>query len=955
MAEREKPLLLLIDGMALAYRSYFAFISRPLTNSKGQNTSAVFGFMTGLHQALEMHKPDYAAVCFDTPQPTFRHEMYKEYKATREAMPEDMRPQIKEIKELTQAYKIPLLELSGYEADDLIGTLSLMADKNKIETVIITPDKDFCQLVSKHVKLLRPKDANTLDLMDEKAVEEKYGLKPEQFIDYLALVGDTSDNIPGVKGVGEKTATPLIQEYGDLDGVYTHLDKITKKALKEKLTNDKENAYLSRTLATIKRDVPVDVTLDDLKYTKLPDFRKVEAMLMDLGFKSLLAKLHAEEKIFLGNEAPSALAPHSEPAAETPQVQDRGAVKTIRSVKHEYQTILGLKELRSLVSKLKTAKELCFDLETTSSNAMRAIPIGISFSVTPHEAYYIPLKLETPPSDLSSLFGENTKGEPAEANATNTGLAATDVFALLKPILESQRINKVGQNIKYDALVLRKYDIKVTPITFDTMIASSLLQSDGLLSMDDLSLHYLNYQPVPLSDIAGKLKKETSAEVMAAVDTHQLAEYGAEDSDITLQLKHAIRKEIESKQLTKIANFIEFPLIEVLTAVEYNGVKIDTKLLAEVSKEMEREAHAVCNSIYKHAGEQFNIDSTKQLGEILFKKMGLPPVKKTKTGYSTDASVLEQLKAHHPIAEDILNYRQYQKLRGTYVDALPTMVNPDTGLVHTSYNQAVAATGRLSSNDPNLQNIPVRTEMGRGLRKAFVSRFKGGQIFSADYSQIELRIMAHMAKDDGLIRAFANSEDIHTQTSARVFGVKLEDVTRDMRRKAKEVNYGIMYGIGAFGLSTRLGISQKEGSEIIRSYFAAFPSIKDFIDSTIAFAKHTGYVQTLLGRRRYMSNINASNQTVRAADERAAINMPIQGTAAEMMKLAMITIQRELERRKMKSLMIMQVHDELVFDVYPGEKDDVKEIVEYRMQHALPMAVPLEVDSGFGATWFDAH
>ncbi len=956
MSERKAPLLVLFDGMALAYRAYFAFISRPLTNANGDNTSAVFGFTNALLQLLETHKPDYAAVCFDTAAPTFRHKMYPAYKAQREAMPEDMRPQIGWIRDLTQAYNIPMVMLDGFEADDLIGTLARQASQNNIETLIITPDKDFCQLVTSDIKILRPKDASSLDMLDESAVVLKYGLQPNQFIDYLALIGDSSDNIPGVKGVGEKTAVPLLQQYHTLDGIYEHLEEITKKALKEKLSTDKEKAYLSQTLATIDTNVTLSVSVNDLQYTKLPDFRKVEAMLKNLGFKSLLAKLHAEEKMLLG-DSPSIADTSSEvfatiiPIEQAPQ----GELKTIKTEQHTYQTINELKDVKSLVTKLKMAKEFCVDLETTSSVAMRAIPIGISFSITPTEAYYIPLKLTNAFVSNDNLFTETNQQKNEGNNALTTGLDIKQVFDLLKPILESERISKVGQNIKYDAIILRRYGIHLHPITFDTMIAASLLQDEGLQSMDALAVKYLHYQPVSLSDIAGKFKKGDAFEVMSALNTEELAEYGAEDADITLQLKKKIAVALEREELVKVSNWIEFPLIEVLTAVESNGVKIDTVLLAEVSKEMEREAELTCVKIFDLAGEKFNIDSPKQLGDILFNKMGLPPVKKTKTGYSTDASVLEQLKVHSPIAEDILNYRQYQKLRNTYVDALPVLVNPETGFIHTSYNQAVAATGRLSSNDPNLQNIPIRTEMGRGLRKAFVSRFDNGLIFSADYSQIELRIMAHMTKDDGLIRAFENNEDIHTQTSARVFGVKTEDVTRDMRRKAKEINYGIMYGIGAYGLSSRLGISQKEGSEIIRNYFLAFPAIKEFIDSTILFAKKHGYVETLIGRRRYMTNINAANAVVRAADERAAINMPIQGTAAEMMKLAMITIQRELERRKMRSLMIMQVHDELVFDVVPEEKDELKELVEYRMCNALPMDVIISVESGFGKTWFDAH
>jgi DNA polymerase-1 len=971
MPENNSQLLVLIDGMAIAYRAYFAFIGHPLTNARGENTSAVYGFVNAILQFLEKHKPDYAAVCFDTAAPTFRHVMYPAYKAQRQAMPDDMRPQIQIIKDITKAYNIPQVELDGFEADDIIGTLSHLAEKNNLETIIVTPDKDFCQLVTKKVKLLRPKDGASMDLMDEEAVVKKYGLKPNQFIDYLALVGDSSDNIPGVRGVGEKTATPILQQYNDLDGIYANLEGITKKALKEKLTNEKENAYLSQKLATINVEVPLGFGVDSLKYSKIPDFRKLEEMLKDLGFKTLLLKLKAEEQEFLGSEPipeditvpelqeTTVIEDRSTNAETDSEIPTDNTIHTIHSAEHTYHTVSTNEDLDELITKLQTSEEFCVDLETTTSRAMMAEIIGISFSIKTGEAYYIPILLtKANPNQNDSLFTDNKHDErlqSSEPNASNTGMDPEPTLAKLKAVLENKKIGKVGQNIKYDALILRKHGIHVQPMSFDTMIAASMLHGEGMQSMDDLSLQYLKYQPIPLSAIAGKMKKTDSHDIMAAIPTPVIAEYGAEDADITLQIKNVMLPKIKSEGLLDLCNNVEFPLMEVLTTVEFNGVKIDTKMLADVSKEMEREADVICKKVYEYAGGPFNIDSTKQLGDLLFNKLGLPTLKKTKTGFSTDAGVLEQLKAHHPIAEDILNYRQYQKLRNTYVDAIPLLVNPETGLVHTTYNQAVAATGRLSSNDPNLQNIPVRTEMGRGLRKAFVTRFKDGQILSADYSQIELRIMAHVAHDEALLQAFRDKEDIHTQTSAKVFGVKPEDVTRDMRRKAKEINYGIMYGIGAFGLSTRLGISREEGSQIIKSYFAAFPTIREFIDSTIAFAKKTGYVQTLLGRRRYMTNINASNAVVRAQDERAAINMPIQGTAAEMLKIAMINIQREIEKRKLKSLMIMQVHDELVFDVVPGENDELAELVKDKMTHAIEMDVVIDVDYGFGKTWFDAH
>jgi DNA polymerase I len=923
MSKQEKPLLVLIDGMALAYRSYFAFISRPLTNARGENTSAVFGFTNALLQFLDTHKPQYACVCFDTAAPTFRHEMFTEYKATREAMPDDMRPQIQIIKDIVKAYNIPQLEMPGYEADDIIGTLAKEAEKKGIESLIITPDKDYSQLVTENIKLLKPtRDTNVMELVDIEGVKTKYGLSPLQFIDYLALVGDTSDNIPGVRGVGEKTAAPLLQEYGSIEGIYKNIEKITKKGLKDKLVNEKENAFLSYQLATIKLDVQVGVHVNDLQYNQEPDFRTLEKILKDQGFKSLLERLRKEELALKGELQPEM------PEEEAHEVVSEASIPVavdgtdIHSRKHTYHTSTTLTELYGLAKKLQKSEEFCFDLETTSSSAMRAEMIGISFSVKPGEAYYIPVRVESKlePTNLFSV----PLSEAEEKNAYNTGFAAKEVVEIFKPILENKNIRKVGQNIKYDMLVMKNYGVEVLPAGFDTMIAASLLGNEGAISMDDLSLKYLGYTPIPLSALAGKMKKGDSFEIMTSLNTDKLAEYGAEDADITLQLKNVLQAEITKQGLENLCNTVEFPIIETLTKVEFNGVKIDTDMLAKASKEMETEAKNTCAKIYEYAGMEFSIDSTKQLSDVLFNKLKLTPTKKTKTGYSTDASVLEQLKAQHPIAELLLDYRQYQKLRSTYVDALPLLVNPKTGLIHTSYNQAVAATGRLSSNEPNLQNIPIRTEMGRSLRKAFVSRFKNGQILSADYSQIELRIIAHVTKDKNLLDSFKNNEDIHTNTAAAVFGVTKEEVTRDMRRKAKEVNYGIMYGIGAFGLSSRLGISQKEGAEIIKKYFMAFPSIKEYIDDTIAFVRKHGYVQTLLGRRRYMTNINASNQAVRAADERASINMPIQG-------------------------------DELVFDVYPGEEEQLKPIVVEGMRNAMPMDVNIDVDAGIGKTWYDAH
>ncbi len=952
------PLLVLIDGMALAYRSYFAFIARPLMNIRGENTSAVYGFTVALLQFLEQHKPTHAAVCFDTYAPTFRHDMFKEYKANRESTPDDLLTQLHTIKEIIRGYHIPLLEIDGYEADDIIGTLAHQANARNLETIIITPDKDFCQLVTENIKLLRPARGEvSMEMLDTQAVTEKYGLRPEQFIDYLALIGDKVDNIPGVRGVGEKTATPLLAEHGSLAGIYANLDKITKKGLHDKLVSERENAFLSQELAKIMLDVPVNITIDDLTYKFDPDFRKLEAIFKEMNVKTLLAKLKAEEKatgVFIPEDAPVITEEEPQVATSAEYVAPAQATN-IHSTPHEYRTLYELKDVKAFATELAKQKEFCFDLETTSNKPMAADIVGMSFSYQASQATYIPICL--PQMIESTTLFDMAKAADSTKNACNTGHSLEAILPLFKKIFEDENIAKIGQNIKYDTTVLMRQGIRVHPVGFDTMVAASLLRNEGALGMDDLAEKYLNYTPISLTSVAGKLKlkRETSDEIMASINTDTLAEYGAEDADVAYRLKLAMEEGIRNDGLTHVTSEVEFPLIEVLTKVEFDGVKIDTEMLARVSKEMEEEARAIRDRIYTYSGYEFNIDSTKQLAEVLFKKLMLQPIKKTKTGYSTDAYVLEQLKAQHPVAEELLNYRQYQKLRSTYVDALPLLVDKKTGRIHTNYNQAVAATGRLSSQDPNLQNIPIRTEMGRGLRKAFVSRFPSGSILSADYSQIELRIMAHVTKDAGLLAAFESKEDIHTSTSAAVFGVPKEEVTRDMRRKAKEINYGIMYGIGAFGLASRLGIPQKEGADIIKRYFMAFPSIKEFIDSTIVSARKKGYVTTLLGRRRYFTNINASNSVIRAADERAAINAPIQGSAAELIKVAMIRIQRDLWKRDLKSLMIMQVHDELVFDIHPGEEEVMMPLVRDHMENAIPMDVAIEVDAGIGKTWFDAH
>lgn len=930
------PRLFLIDGMAIAYRAYFAFLRQPLKTSRGENVSAIYGFVSTILTIIDNEKPEYIAVAFDTKEPTFRHKLYKEYKAHREEMPEDMVPQLAQLKDVTLALGVPLIEAPGFEADDIIGTLVKRAEKKGMRTMMVTFDKDYMQLVSTMTSMFKPPRGGEkiFEVVDTRGVVEKFGVAPEHVIDVLALIGDTSDNIPGVKGIGEKTAIPLIQEYGTLENLYKNLEKIERVTVREKLRNNRPMAELSKTLVTIDINVPLDVKLESLKArshteeTLIPLLKKFE-------FRSLLKRFDSGK-----NEA-----------TETPSNDDidevKSDAKTIKDVKHSYTTITSEKELRELVKKLGAPKILSFDTETTSKDAMRAKLVGISLSVKSHEAYYIAVECAEGKGSSASLFEEaKTKGQNYEA--INPETAAK----ILQPLLENRAIKKVGQNAKYDALVLSNYGIKVSPIAFDTMIAASLLDQDSPLSMDALSRQYLGYDPVPITALIGTGKEQL---LMSDVPLETLSEYAAEDADVTMQLFTVLSKKISENKLITVADEIEFPLIEVLATMEHHGVRINGDALAATSKEFDILIRKLIKEIYSLAGSEFNINSTKQLGEVLFERMNLPTGKKTKTGYSTDVSVLEELTIHHPIAEKLLSYRELTKLQSTYIDALPRLINPRTGCVHTSYSQTVAATGRLSSNSPNLQNIPIRSELGREIRKSFVPRAKNSVMFASDYSQIELRIMAHVSGDKGLLKAFTNKEDIHTTTAAQVFNVESGDVTRDMRRKAKEVNFGIMYGIGPFGLARRLGISQGEAKTIITTYFEKFPKIKSYIDETIASTHKKEYAETLKGRRRYFKEINSKNAAVRATNERAAINMPIQGTAAEMLKIAMINIHNAFLKKKLESKMILQVHDELVFDVLKNELDDVREIVEKNMIDALPLDVPMEVDSGFGKSWFEAH
>ncbi|HUI31313.1 MAG TPA: DNA polymerase I [Candidatus Acidoferrales bacterium] len=930
----------ILDGTALAYRAYFAMISHPLINSKGQNTSAAFGFANYLMKIIGDEKPDYLVAVFDTGEPTFRHKEYPEYKATREKMPEEMIGQLAHIKRMLNAFGVPTLEKAGYEADDLIGTLAQLAAKENIDVFMVTGDKDFMQLVTPRIKMYKPgKSGMEVEIVDEKGVEKKFGVKPSQVIDVMALTGDAVDNVPGIKGIGDKTAIPLIQQYGTLEKLLASADKIEKPALQEKLKQGKNMALLSKKLVTIKTDVPLGVDFHSLK-EKNTDGAEVTKIFNELEFRSLIKR--AQQMIPAPSEKTKEPAEEEKETAGEPSVTEvrfeDGNYKDVSSVKHSYKLITDLSDLQKLVEKLKKSEFVSMDTETTGTNALLADLVGISLSVKPREAYYVSVA-----SDGGDLF---SGGE------ARRGVSVKDAVKLLKPIFESSKIKKVGQNLKYDMLILSNYGVTTQGVAFDSMVAAYVVSPDGQHNLDALAKEYLGYKPIAIEELIGKGKNQIN---MSEVSPEVVAEYSGEDADVALQLRDVLQKKLEKSNLLGLCEKVEFPLIEVLAEVERTGVKIDTEILGQISKELERMIENLGDEVYKLAGEEFNINSPKQLGEILFKKMKIAPTKKTKTGYSTDVFVLEELGAEHPIAEKILTYRKVTKLKSTYVDVLPTLINPRTGRVHTSFNQTVAATGRLSSADPNLQNIPIRGEMGKEIRKAFVPGEKGWVMVSADYSQIELRIMAHICKDEGLIDAFNKHEDIHRTTASKVFGVPTDEVTSDMRRKAKEVNFGLLYGIGPYGLKIRLGISQGEAKDVIDTYFRRFPRVREYINSTLEFARKHGYVETLLGRRRYLANINSKNSAVRMAEERQAINMPIQGTAADMIKLAMIAIHHEMKKKDMKSRMLLQVHDELVFESPKSEVKELEKLVTDRMKTAMKLSVPVDVEVGTGPNWLDAH
>lgn len=932
----QRPTLYLLDAYALIFRAYYAFLRAPRINSKGLNTSAMFGFVNALEEVLNNRKPSHIAVCFDHKSPNVRVQEFPYYKANRSETPEDIKIAEPYIRRIIEAYRIPILEAEGYEADDVIGTLSKIAEREGYDVYMVTPDKDYGQLVSDHIFMYKPgKQGSGPELMGVKEVIETYGIaRPEQVIDILALMGDAVDNIPGVKGIGEKGASKLIQEWDNIANIYDNIEQI-KGSTKDKLELNRQAAFESKKLATILLDAPVPFEPEHLILEE-PDSEKLSAVFSELEFRQL-GKRILGDSYEVNASTPTVTSKSNSGSQQTDlfgtseivETEAPAAGKNVHNTPHTYICINTSEERKDLVSKLKKASAFAFDTETTGLEDDMEI-VGLSFSITPGEAYYVP---------CPDNFEEAKK--------------IVNEFA---PALTDPKVVKVGHNIKFDMKLILQYGIEVADPIYDTMVAHYVADTHIRHKMDVMAEAYLGYTPVPIEELIGKKGKNQLS--MKDVDLKSITEYAAEDADITLQLKSVTDKLVEAVDGEGLLNTIEFPLIHALTHMEYEGINLDVPFLQSYSDVLATELFGIREEIYKKSGLEFNIDSPRQLGDILFEKLGIPyEGTKTKTGqYGTSEDILSPLREKYDIIDFILNYREMTKLKSTYVDALPALVNPKTNRVHTTFGQTIAATGRLASNNPNLQNIPIRTDRGKEIRKAFIPRSDEFLIFSADYSQIELRIIAAITQDPGMMEAFQRGEDIHASTAAKVFGVKLEDVTKEMRRRAKAVNFGLAYGQSAFGLAQTLGISRSESKEIIDNYFSKFPGIKKYMTETVEFAREHGYIETMMKRRRYLRDINSKNPTVRAQAERNAINSPIQGSAADMIKIAMINIHDEIRQRKLRSRMLLQVHDELVFDLYKPEEAELRTLVEDRMKDAIPgLPVPIEVGMGTGINWLEAH
>ena len=920
--------LFLIDAYALIYRSYYAFIKNPRINSKGVNTSAVFGFINTLEDVLKREQPTHIAVAFDPKGPTFRHEAFEQYKAQREETPEVIRQSVPVIKEVIQAYHIPILEVPYYEADDVIGTVAKQAAANGFEVYMMTPDKDYGQLVADHIYMYRPKFGGDYEVLGVSEVLEKYQLQStEQVIDLLGLMGDTADNIPGCPGVGEKTAQKLLAEFGSIEKLLANTDKL-KGAQKKKVEENVEQIRFSKFLATIKTDVPITFDAELCKRVA-PDEDRLVELYTELEFKTFINRLKGESSVASSSKEPKAAVQYDLFATEPVVESEVSSLADINTMPHSYYLADTAEKQIALCEQLLQEKSFAFDTETEGLDPLTAGLVGMSFAIREQEAWYVPV--------------------PANREE------ATDIVLRLAPALQHPEIEKVGQNIKFDILALRKYGVRVKGPLFDTMLAHYLLNPELRHGMDYLAETYLKYKTVPIEDLIGpKGKKQAS---MRTVPIEQIKEYAAEDADVTLRLKHYFAPLLKQEGLESLFFEMEMPLIYVLAEMEATGVKLDTNALKQSSEVLSQQLSTLEDSIYDLAGQSFNINSTKQVGEILFDKLKLDEkAKKTKTGgYSTSEEVLEKIRGKHPIVDKLLEYRGIKKLLSTYIDALPALIHPETGKIHTSFNQAVTATGRLSSTNPNLQNIPVRDELGREIRKAFIADDDDCIFFSADYSQIELRLMAHLSNDPHMVEAFCSGADIHAATAAKIYGIPVEEVTSDMRRKAKTANFGIIYGISVFGLAERLSIPRAESKELIDGYFQTYPRIKEYMEESIRVAKEKGYVETLFKRKRFLPDINSHNAIVRGYAERNAINAPIQGSAADIIKLAMIRIHQRFEAEHLKSRMILQVHDELNFNVRKEEFDRVKEIVLGCMEHVLQLRVPLIADCGEGKNWLEAH
>ena len=934
--------LFLLDAYALAYRAYYAFIKSPRINSKGVNTSAVFGFTNTLLDVLQTENPSHIGVVFDPHGPTFRHEMYAEYKANREAMPEDMRQAIPLIKQVIEALRIPVVEVAGYEADDIIGTLAHKAANQGFTVFMMTPDKDYAQLVRDRVSVYKPgRSGGDVEIWDAAKVKEKFAVTPDHIIDLLGLMGDTSDNIPGCPGVGPKGAEKLITDFGSIEGIYEHIDELKGK-LKENMIKFRSQVELSKILATINTQSPVEFDVAKFKREE-PDKDRLEALFAELEFRNMLARAINYASPTASDTAKSGQNPtqgslfdaNSKPVQGSlfdldnpPMAPAAPALKTIKDVKPDYRIANTAEEQNALVSLLLESKEVSFDTETTSLDVHNAELVAMTFTTKASTGWMVPV--------------------PADQTEAQT------VVDRFKPFFANNTITKIAQNAKYDIAVLKNYGVKVSGRLFDTMVAHYLIQPEQHHNLDLLAESYLKYSTIKTEELIGR--RGSTQKSMRDVDINLLRDYACEDADITFRLKPLLESELQKSDMIDLFFNIETPLIPVLADMEYTGVKIDTQALNNFAAELRQSITDIEKKIYNAAGIEFNVSSPKQLGEILFDRLKIGGAAKTRTQqYSTAEDVLEKLADKHPIVPMILEYRSLKKLLSTYAEALPLMVNPKTGRIHTSYNQTVTATGRLSSTNPNLQNIPIREEAGRMVRRAFVPTHPDGCIMAADYSQIELRLMAHLSQDEAMIEAFRANQDIHAATAARLFHEPVENVTREQRRKAKSANFGIIYGISSFGLAQNTGIKVSEAKEIIDSYFASFPGVKSYMDKSISVARDCGYTETLCHRRRYLPDLQSANSIVKGAAERNAINAPIQGTAADIIKIAMINIHRKIAEAGLRSAMVMQVHDELVFDVAPGEVETLSQIVKHEMESAIRLSIPLTAEVGIGSNWLEAH